>query len=128
MATWLTPAWVDELVALAVKRPPIAGASGVVEITITGGPDGDAVWHWTGQDGGGIEGASGPAAGEADLQLTIGSADARPILDGEVEPSVAFMRGRLKASGDGGLLLAWLASTATDEWDAWRRSVAAATD
>ncbi len=35
---------------------------------------------------------------------------------GEMEPSVAFMRGRLKATGDGGLLLGLLASTATDSY------------
>jgi hypothetical protein len=36
-----------------------------------------------------------------------------------VEPSVAYMRGRLKAAGDGALLLAFLESTAGDGREAW---------
>jgi hypothetical protein len=58
--------------------------------------------------------------------MTISSDDARAVAAGEMEPSVAYMRGRLKASGDGGLLLGWLASTATSEYAEWRRKVESA--
>ncbi len=61
------------------------------------------------------------AAPDADLTLQIGRADAQAVATGQVEPSVAYMRGRLKATGDGALLLGLLASTATDGYQEWRR-------
>jgi hypothetical protein len=54
--------------------------------------------------------------GEPDLTLTIGTDDARLIKQGELEPSVAFMRGRLKTSGDNALLLRVLAWSATPDF------------
>ena len=71
-----------------------------------------------------VAGGAGAADG-AELALTAAAADAADVLAGRVEPSVAFMRGRLKASGEGGLLLAFLASTATDDFEEWRSRVGA---
>jgi putative sterol carrier protein len=51
--------------------------------------------------------------GEPDLALTLSPDDARSVRDGELAPSVAFMQGRLKTSGDNALLLRVLAWTAT---------------
>jgi hypothetical protein len=51
--------------------------------------------------------------GEADLTLTIGTDEAGLLKDGELDPSVAFMRGRLKSTGDNALLLRILAWSAT---------------
>jgi hypothetical protein len=63
--------------------------------------------------------------GEADLTLTIGTDEARLVRDGELEPSVAFMRGRLKSTGDNALLLRILAWSATpafaDELAGWSK-------
>jgi predicted lipid carrier protein YhbT len=53
--------------------------------------------------------------GEADLTLSLAPEDARAILEGRLSPSVAYMQGRLKASGDNELLLKvleWSASPA----------------
>jgi putative sterol carrier protein len=71
-----------------------------------------------------VEGGSG-ALPDADLELTASGADALAVINGEVEPSVAFMRGRLKASGSGRLLLGFLRSTATPEFEKWRQQVEA---
>ena len=46
---------------------------------------------------------------EPDLTLTIGTDDARRIKEGELDPSVAFMQGKLKSSGNNALLLRILA-------------------
>jgi hypothetical protein len=43
--------------------------------------------------------------GEPDLTLTLSTDDARSVKDGRLDPSVAFMQGRLKTSGDNALLL-----------------------
>jgi hypothetical protein len=54
--------------------------------------------------------------GEPDLTITISTEDARQVRDGELEPSVAYMQGRLKSTGDNGLLLRILAWTTTAEF------------
>ena len=76
--------------------------------------------HWRYQDGQVVEGGPGPNPGESSLSLTLALADAAEVFAGSVPPSVAFMRGRLKASGDGRLLLAFLRSTTEDGFEDWR--------
>jgi SCP-2 sterol transfer family len=51
---------------------------------------------------------------EPDLTLSITPGDAQTLRDGRLAPSVAFMQGRLKTSGDNALLLRVLAWSATD--------------
>ena len=62
--------------------------------------------------------------GEPDLTLTLSPEDANLVLSGELAPSVAYMRGRLKTAGDNALLLGLLRWSATEEFrqalDAWR--------
>jgi hypothetical protein len=121
---WLSDEWLKELVASTSARPQVPGANGTVSMVITGGPAGDVSYHWSYRDGLPGEGAMGSAP-DANLTLTIGRADAEAVAKGDVEPSVAYMRGRLKAAGDGGLLLGLLASTATEPYRTWRQHIAA---
>jgi putative sterol carrier protein len=79
--------------------------------------------YWTYEGGKVVAGGVGPKP-DAELALTLAAADAAEVLSGRVEPSVAFMRGRLKASGAGGLLLAFLDSTTTEGFGSWRERVA----
>lgn len=51
--------------------------------------------------------------GEPDLTLTLSADDAQLIKEGLLKPSVAFMQGKLKTSGDNALLLRVLAWSAT---------------
>jgi len=61
--------------------------------------------------------------------LTLSRADAELIREGRLSPSVAFMQGRLKTSGDNGLVLRVLAWSATDAFapalTAWSADAAA---
>lgn len=50
---------------------------------------------------------------EPDLTLTIGTDDAYRVGRGELDPSVAFMQGKLKSTGDNALLLSILDWSAT---------------
>jgi len=56
---------------------------------------------------------SAEAEAEPDLTLTIGTDDARRIMKGELDPSVAFMQGKLKSTGNNALMLSILAWSAT---------------
>jgi hypothetical protein len=120
MPEWLSEEWCEEVAALAGSRPEVEGGNGVVSLTVTRGKGIAAAYHWAYKDGRPGAGGVGQMA-DADLVVTIGEADAALVAAGEVDPSVAYMRGRLKATGDGALLLGWLASTATDAYDEWRR-------
>jgi putative sterol carrier protein len=63
--------------------------------------------------------------GEPELSLALTPDDARLVIEGTLAPSVAFMQGRLKTSGDNGLLLELLAWTTTPAFGEalakWRR-------
>jgi putative sterol carrier protein len=56
--------------------------------------------------------------GEPDLTLGLSRDDALSVQQGQLPPSVAFMQGRLKTSGDNELLLRVLAWTATPAFQA----------
>jgi hypothetical protein len=66
-------------------------------------------WDWSPEGPGTIRPGS---QGEADLALGLSRADADLVRDGLLSPSVAFMQGRLKTSGDNELLLGVLRWTA----------------
>jgi hypothetical protein len=122
VAEWLSEDWLKEVADQAGARPPVAGANGTVSLAITIGRRDEVSYHWSYRDGAPGDGGVGSVP-DADLTLTIARDDAQAVASGEVEPSVAYMRGRLKASGDGALLLGLLASTATDGYRDWRRRV-----
>jgi hypothetical protein len=122
MPDWLSDEWSQDVAALAGSRPPVPGANGTVSLTVTRGKGIAAAYHWAYKAGEPGAGGVGQMA-DADLVLTIPDADAALVAAGEIEPSVAYMRGRLKATGDGALLLGWLESTATDAYAVWRRRV-----
>ena len=122
MAEWLSEAWLKEVSAQAGTRPPVPGANGTVSLAITIGRRDEVSYHWSYRDGVPGDGGLG-AASDADLTLTIARDDAQAVASGDVEPSVAYMRGRLKASGNGALLLGLLESTATDAYRDWRQRV-----
>lgn len=114
--------WADQAAGLWSLLPPAPGGEGTVCLAIATAPRKEVSFHWRYAGGSVVDGGPGPVP-EPTLSLTLGAADAPDVLSGRVEPSVAFMRGRLKASGDGSLLLAFLSSTATDGFEDWRDRV-----
>jgi hypothetical protein len=125
MADWPNEEWAASFAASTHDLPDVAGQSGTVVFKFTGGTRKEIPVHWRYQDGVPTAGAVGAVA-DADLEFTLAAPDASDVISGAVEPSVAFMRGRLKASGNGGLLLAFLQSTTSEAFGAWRETVAAA--
>ena len=119
-----TPEWAAEAGEMWASLPVAPGAEGTVNLSVAVAPRKEASVHWRYEAGQVVAGGAGAADG-AQLALTTTAADAAEVLAGRVEPSVAFMRGRLKASGEGALLLAFLASTASDGFEPWRSRVGA---
>ncbi len=122
---WATADWAAAVGGLWADLPPAPGADGTVSLAVAIAPRKEVSFHWTYRDGSAVAGGPGPG-GEPDLVLGLGPADGSDVFSGRVEPSVAFMRGRLKATGAGGLLLAFLASTTAPGFEGWRSKVAKA--
>jgi putative sterol carrier protein len=92
--------------------------TGTIALVVTGTPGGDLKVRIELLDGRPVEIATDPGP-DPELTLTVPAADARAIRAGTLDPSVAFMRGRLKTAGDNGLLLGLLAATADPSFGAW---------
>lgn len=120
MVAFLSQEWLDELVADAGgdAGDDASDASGDPEVSmlvqnlVTGGPDGD-VSFWTRiEHGHTVEAALG-TVDKPDLTLMAAYPDAERQAAGEIEPSAAYMQGRLKAEGDMTKLFALLKSSHT---------------
>jgi len=121
---WMSEAWAAAAASTTPALPEVAGAEGTVSLAVSAGRREESGFHWRYEGGKPLVGSAGIDA-SADLVLLLAADDALAFFKGEVEPSVAFMRGRLKASGDGGLLLGFLKSTELEGFELWRRQVAA---
>ena len=98
------------------RRPAPPGSAGASEAPPVPEP-GPAQWscQWSADGPGPVLAGS---EGEPDLTLTLSTGDARAVKEGRLEPSVAFMQGRLKTSGNNALLLHVLAWSATPAFPA----------
>jgi putative sterol carrier protein len=107
MARFASPEWIDELDRAMSADPALqrvrVDVSLVVEQTVTGGPDGDSVWHVVVDDGR-VRVHRGHAA-EPDVTFSQTYATAAAIARGELSAQTAFMVGELTVGGDVSLLM-----------------------
>jgi hypothetical protein len=122
-----TAEWAAEAGELWSLLPRAPGAEGTVSLAVATAPRKEVSFHWRYEAGRPVGGGQGNG-GDPELALSLGVADAPEVLSGRVEPSVAFMRGRLKAAGDGALLLAFLSSTTSPGFQEWRARAADLSD
>jgi hypothetical protein len=127
VAGWLSEEWVEGVAGLVGLLPRLPAMSGAVVLSVSTAPRKEVHVHWRYDEGQPADGGGGLLE-DAHLTLSIASVDAADVVSGRVEPSVAFMRGRLKASGDGALLLGFLESTGSPDFEGWRKKVAALGD
>ncbi len=127
MAQYLSAEWFDAVAGIAVGRTLPGAVSARLECAATGGPSKGATGHVVLEDGVIREVASGPCT-DVELTLTTTYADAVALSDGSLEPSVAFMQGRLKTAGDLGKVIELLALTRSSEHQELRTAIAAVTD
>jgi SCP-2 sterol transfer family len=115
VAELLSQEWLDQLGASVEADAEGGGAgdpaaSAVVQHVINGAPEG-SVSYWTRIDRGRVVEAALGEAEKPDLTFTVAYDDAVRLDSGEVEPSAAYMQGRLKADGDMTKLFALLVAT-----------------
>ncbi len=126
MTKWLSPEWFDQI-RTAEPQPPWAGCSARIQYQVTGGPDGDVAFFGVLEDGRSIAGGGGEVEAP-DVTLTAAWNDAVAMQQGDLDPSVAFMQGRLKAAGSMSTLLTLLALTGTPAYRDLRQRIADITD
>jgi hypothetical protein len=101
MPRFLSPEWID---VVRDATPALGTVS--IECSVVGGPDGDVKFHAA------ADGVAPGGLADAKTSLTLPYADAVAIVRGELQPTVAFMQGRMKTAGDPGAVLDVLAATA----------------
>jgi putative sterol carrier protein len=94
--------------------PSLAGVTATIQFDITGGPDGDTSCRWAIADGR-LSPSAADGTGPADVVLTMERAVAASIQRSELDPNVAFMQGRMKATGSMEVLMALLPASQSDE-------------
>jgi SCP-2 sterol transfer family len=127
VSTWLSAEWFDETRPLWAELPAPADLSARLQCEVSGGPEGNFACFWVIEDGRVADSGPGVVDGP-DVTLTLTWDDALALHRGDVDPSVAFMRGRLKLAGSMAVMLPLLAAAATDGYRDVRQRVAAVTD
>jgi hypothetical protein len=115
---WATPEWAGEAAAMYCLLPDVADANATVSLSVVVASRREVSFYWCYEHGRPVGGGVGSPPG-AQLALSAAARDADEIFSSAVLPAVAFMRGRLKATGEGGLLLAFLRSTSDPRFAAW---------
>lgn len=124
MNPFLGEDWAAAAGALAPEGLPPCEAR--VQLVVTGGPAREtAVWFVV--RGGRLAEAGTGRLEDAEVVFTAAADDARALAQGQLDPSVAMMQGRLKVAGDFGRCLELLPRTRRAEWRSWRDALAART-
>ena len=116
MPKFLTQEWHDETRRMAEGQPERPGASARMQYVVTGVPDADDVkYFWVLENGKLLESAVGELE-DAEITLTQSYTDAVAIQKGELDPSAAFMQGRIKVTGNMAKLMSLLPITGSPEY------------
>lgn len=118
MVALLTQEWLDAQRAATEGLPERPGASATVEYRVSGGPDGEVVFHTVLTDGRITWSALGPAEPDADFTVLVPHAEFVAIVRGDLDQNVGFMQGRVKVTGNIGRMLSVLPVTTSPEWRA----------
>jgi putative sterol carrier protein len=127
MPQYLSQEWLDEFVKLAADQPTRPGATVKIQYKVTGGPNGDIDYYWIIDEGKFLDAKLGTVDG-ADFTMTSTYEDTAKTQRGELEPTAAFMQGKIKVSGNMAKMMSLLPITNSPEWKALQEKVNAITE
>ncbi|HVM05209.1 MAG TPA: SCP2 sterol-binding domain-containing protein [Acidimicrobiales bacterium] len=123
MPKFLTQEWHDESRRMAEGQPERPGASARMQYVVTGAPGGEDVrYYWVLENGKLLESALGELE-DSEITLTQSWTDAVAIQKGELDPSAAFMQGRIKVTGNMAKLMSLLPITGSPEYKALQEEI-----
>jgi hypothetical protein len=124
----LTQGWLDAQREATSSLPVRPGASARIEYRVSGGPDGEVVFHTVLEDGRIAASALGPADPEPDFTVLVPHAEYLAIVRGELDQNVGFMQGRVKVTGNMAKLMALLPLTNAPEYKQLQEQIAGITE
>ena len=127
MAKYLSQEWLDQFRTLSPDQPTRPGASVTMQYHVTGGPDGDLEYYWV-LDEGRLAEAKVGAHPSPEFTMNLTYDDAAKVQKGEMDPSAAFMQGKMKVTGNMAKLMSLLPLTNSPEWKALEEKVRANTE
>jgi putative sterol carrier protein len=103
VARHLSPEWFDDVNATAAESVDAGALRLVIQQVVTDGPEGDVHYAVRIEDGR-VTVVAGEAT-DADVTVTEDHATAVAVAQGELAAPAAFMTGRIRVTGDTGILL-----------------------
>ena len=122
MAKFLSQEWLDEGRKLSQEFPERPGATARMQFAVTGAPDGDVKYYQVLENGKILESTLGEDA-NADFTMTSAYDDTVKIQKGELDPNAAFMKGRMKVTGNMGKLMSLMPLTQSPEYKAIQQKI-----
>ncbi len=122
MADLFDDQWLSQ--AAGSLSPLLSDYRGDVSVSFTAlaGPSGDVATTWVVKDG--EASASQGNNADADVVFALPWKDVVAVVDGSLEPPVAYMQGKLKTSGNMERALLILSAASTDAFSQWRSALA----
>lgn len=125
MGAWLSAAWIADTKELGRAMPYREGASGVVQYFVLA--DRERPYYWVIKDGQLFDAGLGEHP-SPDVSITVDVDVARAMQMGELEPTTAFLEGRLEVEGNLDLLVGLLPITSSPEYRELEQELARRTD
>ncbi len=97
--TFLSEGWLAHLAQKGAELPEVAGAALVVQQGISGAPEGSVRFFLEWRSGRLAAAELGKHA-DPDVVVQAKAPEAMQLLEGRMDPDVAYMQGRLKVDGD----------------------------
>jgi SCP-2 sterol transfer family len=112
---YLSQEFLDETVRISQGFADRPNANASIQYEVSGGPEGDISYYWV-LVRGKLRDARLGTLPDADFSLRMSYDTSVKIQQGELNPNVAFMTGKMKANGNVGKLLALMPLTQSDDF------------
>jgi putative sterol carrier protein len=112
---YLSQEFLDEAVRISQGFADRPNANARIQYVVGGGPEGDVSYYWV-VVGGKLQDSKLGELPDADFTLRMSYDTSVKIQRGDLNPNVAFMTGKMKASGNVGKLLSLMPLTQSDDF------------